>query len=473
MNAQRRSRRFAGLLRAIQLVFSENAVKAFILIGLPTGLLFTFGTPPFYMLDEPNHYFRAYQISQGDIVAEKRDDKTGGVLPRSLAASVYVFRVGVQQYDDGHVPVELIKGALTMPLQEKDTSYVSFANTAMYSPVPYLPQTFGITIGRYLNLSPLGVMYLGRVFNLLFSIVLIAFAIHLVPAHRWVFMLIALSPTSMFQMASMSSDALTNALILLFIALVARQAFLSESEQINSRYVVLLAATGILLGFCKPIYVILPALIVLIPGRKFSRPWMKYALACGVLLAAVVPAGVWNAIAKDIYNPFMDTGANPSEAVAYSLGHPIQVLGILAQDLWNQGMFYLQGLVGIQWNEQNILLSGPFIALYYAIILATALFDTSDEVRIERWQRAILFVFLGSAVLLVTFAVYITWVPPGSSFIAGVQGRYFLPLLPLALLFLYKRWKPIPKYRAVAAILYPVFSFSYLFASFLLFRQLV
>ena len=39
---------------------------------------------------------------------------------------------------------------------------------------------------------------------------------------------------------------------------------------------------------------------------------------------------------------------------------------------------------------------------------------------------------LGVVVALVEFALYIVWTPVGRSLIEGVQGRYFLPVAPLA-----------------------------------------
>ncbi|HYP51380.1 MAG TPA: hypothetical protein VEQ34_10595, partial [Pyrinomonadaceae bacterium] len=55
-----------------------------LLLGGIFGLLFVFLTPPALVGDEPNHFFRAYQISDGVIIGEKREHLSGGWIPKSV-----------------------------------------------------------------------------------------------------------------------------------------------------------------------------------------------------------------------------------------------------------------------------------------------------------------------------------------------------------------------------------------------------
>ncbi len=43
----------------------------FLILGLLFGLAFVFVTPPFQVPDEYNHFFRAYEISQGKLLSQK------------------------------------------------------------------------------------------------------------------------------------------------------------------------------------------------------------------------------------------------------------------------------------------------------------------------------------------------------------------------------------------------------------------
>ena len=54
-------------------------------------------------------------------------------------------------------------------------------------------------------------------------------------------------------------------------------------------------------------------------------------------------------------------------------------------------------------------------------------------------QKAWGFLISGGIVLLIMTGMYITWTGVGSDVIQGVQGRYFIPILFLALLCLCKK----------------------------------
>ena len=58
--------------------------KIFVLITLFFGVLYIFILPPFQSVDEGMHFFRTYQISQGDLVARKQNMQVGGDVPESL-----------------------------------------------------------------------------------------------------------------------------------------------------------------------------------------------------------------------------------------------------------------------------------------------------------------------------------------------------------------------------------------------------
>jgi len=60
---------------------------AFLIIGALAGVLFILVTPPFGGADEPAHWYRAYQVSEGTFRAERDGDRVGGLLPTSLRLS--------------------------------------------------------------------------------------------------------------------------------------------------------------------------------------------------------------------------------------------------------------------------------------------------------------------------------------------------------------------------------------------------
>ena len=83
------------------------------------------------------------------------------------------------------------------------------SRVANYGPIGYLPQAAGIAVGRLFGAPPLICFYLARLANLLVAVTLLFFAIRLAPFGKQLFVLMALLPVTMMELASVSSDALT------------------------------------------------------------------------------------------------------------------------------------------------------------------------------------------------------------------------------------------------------------------------
>ena len=60
----------------------------FAVMALLAGLVLVFVNGPFQAPDEPAHFLRAYQISEGRFFSERVDDKAGGQLPAAIRNSL-------------------------------------------------------------------------------------------------------------------------------------------------------------------------------------------------------------------------------------------------------------------------------------------------------------------------------------------------------------------------------------------------
>lgn len=59
--------------------------KVFIIIAIFFGIIYGIITPPFQSVDEANHFFRSYAISEGLFIAENNNNNIGSYLPESLS----------------------------------------------------------------------------------------------------------------------------------------------------------------------------------------------------------------------------------------------------------------------------------------------------------------------------------------------------------------------------------------------------
>ena len=95
----------------------------------------------------------------------------------------------------------------SQPLNPSARKFVRFPNTALYSPLVYLPQSIGMAVGRLLGVSAPTLCLFGRICNLLawvtlvflaIRVTLVFLAIRITPVYKWLFFVLALMPMSLF-----------------------------------------------------------------------------------------------------------------------------------------------------------------------------------------------------------------------------------------------------------------------------------
>lgn len=90
--------------------------KVFIVFGVIFGIAFSFITPPFQVPDEYNHFYRAFQISELKVIAERRQNLVGGFLPESLATTSEKVSQGIPFHPEIKQKPEKIVSLLSLPL---------------------------------------------------------------------------------------------------------------------------------------------------------------------------------------------------------------------------------------------------------------------------------------------------------------------------------------------------------------------
>ena len=225
------------------------STRSFCLVALLFGSLFVFIVPPFQVADEFNHFYRAWQVSDGIFVGVRTaDNRLGGDLPVAVAKITQPFR-SLPFHFDNQIKSNTIFYNLSVPLDENNRQFVDFANTAIYAPTAYLPQAVAISIGKFLKLGPLSIFYFSRFLTLLFWLSMVYASLKILPMHRNLFVGLALLPSSLFINASASGDVVTNACSFLFIALCVKMMVekKSLSKQINSLDIGLLFLTSLIM----------------------------------------------------------------------------------------------------------------------------------------------------------------------------------------------------------------------------------
>ena len=444
----------------------------FLRLAIPFGVILTCLTPPFQSPDEHLHFYRAWQIAEGHLVASQQrgdcygysryfDDELclGGELPQSVLTTVrQVSEVDLRFDLNQRQQPEDIVNLLWLPLHRENRLFLNFKTTALHSPIPYFPQAIGIAVGGVFHLSPLLLMYLGRLTNLGVWLLLLAVSIRLTPLNPWLWVGLALTPMSLFQAASLSVDVLTNGVAFLFVALVLRYGMgETAAKPLTLLESLTVAALAIALSLAKLAYFPLTLLLFSIPPGRFGS-WRRYILTIGgIILASVLAVGIWSAVVSQIYIP-LHPQLSPQAQLAFILGHPLAFLATLGRTVQQQGGELARQFVGVLgWLDTP--LPGFLIRSYWGVLLGLALIPITGEGRLSRWQRGWLAIAALSSILVLCTLAYL-WNFVGNPIIGGLQGRYFIPLSPLLGLLLYQRRWRLPKLTPWLLVGYLLFSLT-------------
>lgn len=414
----------------------------FVMIYVAIGGALALFVPIFHGLDEAAHYNRAYQVAEGSIKSDIQEGELGGVIPSEVAelqrvAWDYLMGAPTTTYFD------LLKRAYTTPAVG-EPEFVSYQGAAAYSPLTYLPasvvmavtKNFGWSIGVYVALVRI---------SMLAVFILIAYqALRLVDTYRikWFAAAFLALPTVIFQASVLSADTLSIAfsLLLFSITYVAL-----KKKSISHGWFATAVMVAMLLSLVKLTYLPVSILVLLLPvaavriGERSISPKVLKAAAVGLI---VLPMLAWNATVIHFAN--MNKTERGSVSVTYepsvsgqikfAIDNPINTLLLVPKTIHEYNKhpaldLYTTMISRIGYNFMQ--LPGVVMAIVSVILMLAALYASSEIKRIVSLRSS--WVLVGVSVLsaLAIFGVlYLSHTDVGDDEVLGLQGRYFLPLIP-------------------------------------------
>ena len=396
--------------------------KILLVILTVVGLGYFVAIPMLQVPDESGHYYRSFEISQGDFLTPKSYMGDGlSNLPMGLIPVDMISLKGIDY--------EMIRDNLDWEMDPKVISVYSNPTQALYSPVSYLPQAIGCLVGRMLTNRTVVVFYVARFFNFLACGLLCYYAVKWMPFAKRFVLLACCMPMYLQQMVSLSSDAFINAAAFFLIAQILR--IMKQEETAGSRQRILLAISCGLVALCKVVYLPLCFLVLFIPNEKLwegkKGKWYKIGLCIG---SAVLNLG-WMILALGYMIEFR-AGVNSAEQVKYILTHPLAYILVVTRTCGSKIVDWLGTMVGAKMCVLNVYTSLLFVVLYLIMMgMEMMTLDQEEEnfltTKGKVWSVLLFFMLFG--ITLTT--LYVQWTAVRSPMIEGFQGRYLIPMLPL------------------------------------------
>lgn len=398
--------------------------KIFLILGICLGIVMVFINVPLARYDEHAHFWRAYELSCGIIKSGTQK------LPNNIF-NIVIDDNGVYHIED-RTSYNYMREISKLDLNESDKSFQTVGATATLSPFSYIPQTIGCMIGNLLNLKPILIVYLARLSNLLFYIGIIYLSIKIMPKEKWkeVIMLIALFPMTLNLAASISPDVTIISLSILLVSYILNLKFNKEKVKIIDCIILLIL--NLIVSMSKIVYLPMTLLYFLIPKEKFKNKKQRILLLFISILLFASIYFVWQSIATGAVTIIR---TSTTEQIYFTLSSITRDMYTGINTIYKYSTDYYLTMIG-GWNTQ------PIIAIIFSIILFITTLgknnnetEQQDVIKLEKKDKILISIPILISVLLIFVGLYIPWTRACFTYVEGVQGRYFLPiLLPLILI---------------------------------------
>lgn len=415
--------------KLLKYLFTE---KAFLIFMLVVGTIISILIPLYQIPDESTHITMIYEelglnASFSTYFGLYSDTMS---LINNLDARVNIF-----DYFGNDV-------VLNMP---------AFTSAVSISLVRHFPQAMGLIICSFFNCSVIVTSIVCETLAVIFSAVICYFALKLMPSRKLLFAAIMALPLCIQQNGSFSYDVVLVPLCFLLFAFILNIKI--EKEKFKTTNLLFIIILVFIIAIIKIPYIIIAACIFLIPSKKFSfkffkwefnhDSWLKYRkfiLPAFIIIAVLAAFMVLKMTRGNVFiNLFLSSVINLPHSI--KLIAKFVILDLLR--IWSSYMWDFCWL--------NIAPS-----IYYLLFIIVSVFvfnfikyktDKNPEFKI--WEHIYIFVIFTVCFYVITISMVehtlflqdidltsLSLEEFSQKFsqidrILGLQGRYFIPILPL------------------------------------------
>lgn len=401
--------------------------------------------PPFQSPDEFNHVKRAYLLFKGYILLEKPGQDISRIkLPQGFSLNENQLQqmiggkidTGLLEYMEYYETLSLNPAARFDDKEFEKTQKVQWTGKELFSAAPgngyyfpliYAPQGAGLMLGRSLGLSVDASYRMARFFALSTSILIIVFSIRIYRPPYLVAGLLVI-PMTIFQLASASLDGIATALAMLCISIFMKMTV--EKQSVRPEWLYLLAFSTFLVASSRTHLVTM--ILLLVASFIFTKD--KKSLLAGLITFMLVAVWMFIAVKTTTHGQIL-TGESTSALILHYISHPLLFFKILYSTLTNTDLlnFYLRSFIGILGWLDTHFSKQTYIGIT-GLLLVCVFFSLSWQKSRDEWLASGLLIATSLvSVLLIFFALLVTWTRPEALVVEGIQGRYFLtPAMLLA-----------------------------------------
>lgn len=420
------------------------ASVTFVVTGLVLGTFHVAFEPPISTFDAEAHYYRTWMLAHGEIRGHNYgDNRLGTEVQRRDVRFVSWCRRLPNGEISSYSREELQIVAQRLEHRSDAPSIVWFTNTAINSPLNYVPQVLGFWVGQASGLGILGTYRTSCMANLLAFIALGLICLRILPHGHLLCAGFLLIPMVLAQAATQSIDGIN--LVLPMVLLAWLWHLREDGRRIDRN--ALAATLALCVGVCllKATAAVFLGALILLRRRQFASPARWFVALATCMIAGISAWYAWNRphLELDTASYFGLPGDPPAQwAILFETPSTFlrAALRFVANNTWERwGSGFLHPQVPVTEGSRDL---WPALR---TMALVTALLLTFTERKAHDRTAPMLIGGIGVAnYLLILFVFWIGYTPPDTQHIDHVvQGRYltlFFLLVFLALPALADRW---------------------------------
>lgn len=293
--------------------------------------------------------------------------------------------------------------------------------------VSYIPQAILLWLTTLLDISPYISIYLGRFLMGVLSYLLFLYLYRKIEEHyKLILVFVFALPMTMHQVSSFSYDVFNIMLALTFFTFIAnnfQRKKIAWIQLVKILTVLFLFLWSKKIGY-EPLFLLL-----------FLLPLEAKTFITSILV--FIPLYCLSKIngSHDLQYSLSSHIYDPVKQMMY-LMNPFNFLKVLAYTTVHRIGFYLQSLIGIfGWLEYGL---DPLSYFLYGLSFIYVLLNTklTPKQKLSFNKTVLLLVTLIISYMFIILLAFVFNTLPGNNVANGVQGRYFIPILPFALFFL-------------------------------------
>lgn len=302
--------------------------------------------------------------------------------------------------------------------------------------VPYIPMAIGYHTTKFVGLPFTICFQTGKIVNLLFYVLLMAYAIKTLVTGKRLLTIIALLPTNVFLASEYSYDPVVLSGLTIFMVHIINL-LLDKTKKFDFKTAAIMIVSVSYACLAKAAYAPILLLVLLIPKNKFKNPKKSLLVKIGFTIITILLGGTLLLSSLDGVDPSDTRGGEVSarKQISLVLHHPLDYASIFNDTAIKESgykFFAPETLTNFSYIEKFTDHSNYYYIFLFLLIFV--FFTDNKKNRLNKKQRFLIFGMVIFIVAVIWSALYVDFTPVGATTINGVQNRYFLPLL-LPLLF--------------------------------------